>query len=770
MKQKIPKILFLGVFLISVALTSLIFILPQKIAAVSADPTCGITLSGMVSGSNLQLSWTLATGYELQKDQSIQIDYKPASQSTWSTLFNVASPYKIAKPSEQTTYQAVVFNMIQDEDVCASAFVTFSPPDKISSASADPTEGAKKQTSGPTDSSKAATKPGEPAPNVSEIRNALTAGAGGNADWVIASWKVVLGLANMALVVVLAFLAAVNVLHIQYDTYAIKKILPILIIGVLLADFSLLIIRMLLDFSNIVTLLFTNNQTPADFAKNLIICANNAMSTGSSTSAATIGGLNCKPMDFGAASGQELGILFIWFLFSLLVMVAFFILGFMFYIRYVVIIVCAIAAPLAFIAMAFPPTQSFFKQWWGWLMKFIFMKPIAFFFLWIAFQVKQSEAMGSITGWMIMAFLIIAAVIVPFKLGGAVMGAWGKAGQWLTGTKAGGYIRKPIDNFIQSKKDAWKERANLAAEKYLRIGDYGLARNRQKHALTMERLKSERERVGNEEQVKLRAKLGPRLGMEKDKQARAKKDVEDIDMVNDILDREKRGEERTRNELRDRTIAAAHNAISKQWMYKIFEGGQGIPAGTPKIWAPIMTDKIAGGKGESYVGKSYAEMLGEIEGYSGEMDRGIEKVNSDAMLRVANNKLGIYYTQLAKAVITVGGEETSVEEAFHGVLKSLEDLEQKKVDLEAAGINRGEDYDALIEDINEQRRLGSAIVDEAKKITIKDADGNTVKDADGQEKKILDEEGVKIFEAAIRRRRTVAPEPQTGEDQAKFSK
>jgi len=430
----------------------------------------------------------------------------------------------------------------------------------------------------------------------SSIRSALS--PGGDAVWVINIWKVVLGLANMALVVVLAFLAAVNILHIQYDTYAIKKTLPILIIGVLLADFSLLIIRMLLDFSNILTMLFTMDQTPAAFAKSLISDAQIAMNT--------------------PPTGAGLGILFIWFLFSLLVMVAFFILGFLFYIRYVVIVACAIVAPLAFIAMAFPPTQSFFKQWWGWLTKFIFMKPIVFFMLWLAYQIRTQGGMTGITGWMIMAFLIIAAVIIPFKLGGSVMDMWGKAGKWLSGTKAGGYIRKPLDNFIQSKKDAWKERANLGAEKYLPL----VASRRQKHALWMERMKAERQRVGDEAKEKIMGRYGKHLGEEKARQARSTQEIKNRDLLNDRLDRQnvERAKSRKQNEMRDRKIAAMQNIITKEQMRDEFENGK-----------------------DNETGKNWALTLGELESKSAEEDFALDRAKEDAMEIVSDRKLEGYY-------------------------------------------------------------------------------------------------------------------------------
>ncbi len=546
------------------------------------------------------------------------------------------------------------------------------------------------------------------APTYSSIRSALSPGNPQTA-WVIDSWKIVLGIANLALVLALAALAAINILHIQYDTYAIKKVLPLLIMGVILADFSLLIIRMLLDLSNITTLLFTNGQTPADFAKALISGASQTIN------------------DTSGLTG--LGILFIWFLFSLLVMIAFLILGFLFYIRYIVIIVCAISAPLAFIALAFPPTQGFFKQWWGWLAKYIFMKPIVFFFLWIAFQIRtRTNMMDSMTGWAIVAALVLIAVVIPFKLGGTVMDAWGKAGKWLTGTKAGGYIRKPIDSFIQSKKDAWKERANLGAEKYL-----GMAARRQRHALTMERLKNERTRMADQSQVKLRGQLGQRLGEEKAKQARAKKDVEDIDLINDILDREKRGETRTKNELRDRTIAATHNAVTKSWMHKMFEGeeekAKKVGEDYEREWQGVMAPH-----GE----KTWSMTLGEIEGASGEVEGAIEKINSDAMLRIATRKLDVYYTKIAKAVITEGGEEREFGQTFDGVLENINELQKQQQNYNI----HSEDYKELSVKISTERKRGKEILSQIKT--------RTEKDEKGEEKPLLTPKEFEDFEMALR--------------------
>ena len=316
----------------------------------------------------------------------------------------------------------------------------------------------------------------------SAIRGALRTGGNEHSGWVIASWKIVLGLANLGLVVILIFLAVVNILRIQYDTYAIKKSLPILIIGIILANFSLLIVRMLVDFSNILTNLFTNNQSPGEFAAQLIAGAGDRLAPG--------GGI---AKDF-ASGGIGLGSLLIWFLFALFVMVAFLILGFLFYIRFAVVLILAIVAPLAFVAMAFPPTQGFFKQWWGWLTKFIFMKPIVFFLLYLAMKIRTAEgAMGHLTAWFIVAFLVYAAIIIPFKLGGVVMSAWGGVGKKAANLGKRGFMK--ATEIPRAKLGNWAMKTP--------IGRY--MRGRQ---LELETLKAEREGIMAGHEKAIRKKKG----------------------------------------------------------------------------------------------------------------------------------------------------------------------------------------------------------------------------------------------------------------------
>ncbi len=251
--------------------------------------------------------------------------------------------------------------------------------------------------------------------NVSPLIESLTSGST-QWPWVIPTWKFVLTLTNLFLVVILLFLGIVNMMHIQYDTYQLKKTLPILIIGIILANFSLVIMRMLLTFANVLTKSFMDGS-PGQAVKDLILAFN-------------LQNLPTQGTGFIQAM-NSLGAILLAIIFAVFALIAFLILGFMFYMRYVSIIVLAIAAPAAFVLMAFGPTQGVFKQWWEWTWKMVFMKPIAMFLIMVAIQVKGTDGtINSITGWIIITALVYLAILVPWKLGGFVAQAWGGVGKW----------------------------------------------------------------------------------------------------------------------------------------------------------------------------------------------------------------------------------------------------------------------------------------------------------------------------------------------------
>lgn len=281
-----------------------------------------------------------------------------------------------------------------------------------------------------------------------------TPGVGGNGgtQWVFNVWKVMLGIANVVIVIVLLFLAAINILHLQYDTYQIKKSLPLLIGGAIAANFSILICRMIVDFANVLTATFADSQTVAQG----YMCALGLDPTGQAVM------LNAMLNPTGAVGMGLIVIIFI----VLAVLIAVLIMAFLLWIRKYVIFILTAVSPVAFILYAFPPTQGVFKTWWSWFIKWVFMGPIFMVILWVASEIGNNNCTGGLMPNFSIMFavigLTIAAAAIPFKLGGAVMSAWGNLGKKVSGTDKEGYLRKPVDASIQRKKDMAKGALGVA--------------------------------------------------------------------------------------------------------------------------------------------------------------------------------------------------------------------------------------------------------------------------------------------------------------------
>lgn len=271
------------------------------------------------------------------------------------------------------------------------------------------------------------------------LHDDLTYHTSGQTAWIFTIWKVMLGIANVIVVVFLLFLAAVNILHLQYDTYQIKKSLPLLIGGAIAANFSILICRMIVDAAQVLTASFAGNpqKLVSDYLQVFMINPTSAVGT---TGLVTV------------MVGTAIPIIIVTLL---IIAIAICVLAFLLWIRKIVIFFLVAVSPVAFILYAFPPTQGIFKQWWSQFLKWAFMGPILMIALWGGSMIGASRGNSpfSFSAALAVIFLTIVAGMVPFKLGGAVMGAWGNLGKKASMMGKDGLLRKPIDAGIQRKKD-----------------------------------------------------------------------------------------------------------------------------------------------------------------------------------------------------------------------------------------------------------------------------------------------------------------------------
>ncbi|MGA2666689.1 MAG: hypothetical protein ABSE91_01185 [Patescibacteria group bacterium] len=278
----------------------------------------------------------------------------------------------------------------------------------------------------------------------SDIRDSLiSTGNGPYKDSVMLGWRICLGLADVFVTLILVFLAVVNIAHIQYDTYNLKKTLPWLIIGVILANFSLVICRMFVDAANVLTNTFATSNIVTNILKPLYVNLGLNYLAGATATvglASLVGSLGTLTVAMGI---MTLILLF-------LPLIGLLILLFLLYIRIALVLFLAIIAPIAFVMLAFPVTQTYFKQWWSWFLKWTFMKPICFFLLWAAVTLGKPPTSGiTMVSFLITLALCYLSLIAPFKLGGAIMAGWGRVGRYITQTNKGG----AVTNWAGRRKD-----------------------------------------------------------------------------------------------------------------------------------------------------------------------------------------------------------------------------------------------------------------------------------------------------------------------------
>jgi hypothetical protein len=285
--------------------------------------------------------------------------------------------------------------------------------------------------------------------DTSKLNTALTGGktlvqtlnpatnSSGETFWVFVVWRFCMSLINSIMVAFLIFLAFVNILRIQMDTYAIKKILPTLVLAVILANFSLLICRAVVDFSDVLVNTFMKSRT--DLAQGLID-ALGLFRVGNPAIKVGVGSFAVLALFSAAGGAAGLLVIIAGIIFVLIPGIAILILAFLLWIRVIIVQVLVAFAPLAFIAMALPMTKTWFAKWWGQFANWVFMAVVIFFLLRIVTLIQPARPEKLEIWTLIAAYVILYLTIqIPFKMGGAVMSAWAGFGKTIAGINKGGW-------------------------------------------------------------------------------------------------------------------------------------------------------------------------------------------------------------------------------------------------------------------------------------------------------------------------------------------
>jgi hypothetical protein len=253
---------------------------------------------------------------------------------------------------------------------------------------------------------------------------------------IIGGWKYSLAVTDIIVIFALLAIAFANILKLNIDIYAVKKALPGLLIGVILANFSLLICRVIVDFASLLSSHFIEMAGgPEGVGYGLAALMFN-MTPAQLGGAALAGGVVIFLLGLFASPLFCLAIPLV-LLFLAIPGFIILILAFLMYARLYVVWILVILSPLAFILLGFPPAQQYFKQWWSWFLKWVFMAPIVYFNLGLAAYIgntiitpnlpvpgETQQGLGWFGGWILGMIVLVKDLYLPFKLGGAIMQLW----------------------------------------------------------------------------------------------------------------------------------------------------------------------------------------------------------------------------------------------------------------------------------------------------------------------------------------------------------
>ena len=289
---------------------------------------------------------------------------------------------------------------------------------------------------------------------------------------VITGWGITRDVLNMFFVLILLVIAFATILRIE--SYQYKALLPKLIYGALLVNFSKTIAGIFIDFTNVLmkTFLNINEYTYADtyimavFKKDPRIVGGSAFTH-----------LKDAPDNLAVVKAIVLATLISCIIMGLLTF-ALLMLAAMIIMRNVILMVLVVLSPVAFVLNILPKTEEHAKRWWDEFFKYAFYGPVAAFLVYLscmlAYNITQDSSKGllvsphdiqgqlntgksflAVDGLYRVAVLLVflymavmmAEILAPALTGavkGALRGAGGLAGKvgWWGAKSAGRWTRR----------------------------------------------------------------------------------------------------------------------------------------------------------------------------------------------------------------------------------------------------------------------------------------------------------------------------------------
>jgi len=303
---------------------------------------------------------------------------------------------------------------------------------------------------------------------LSELSNTIndTTGAG----WINAGFGITRGIIVIIAIAILLVVAFANILHIDVNTYAIKKVLPNLIIGILLGFFSLTIVLLLSRFVDILYQLKIFSPYNALNPMLNIFGGNLTSAGGASATAGTtdFGSISMVFRTGSAIIGYSNNPSFITGILGTIILgitsIVAFVFEYVMALRPLVVGLLTISAPIAFISLVLPQTQIIMKKWWSLLLIVLFYPIIVNFVFFVINSVTQN---ASVTGATFLVLLLFKTTILAFliRLPFTIESDFKKLTVSLAKTDFGANLG--LDKFVNTKGSAKTSEAMSPTEKNL---------------------------------------------------------------------------------------------------------------------------------------------------------------------------------------------------------------------------------------------------------------------------------------------------------------
>lgn len=231
-------------------------------------------------------------------------------------------------------------------------------------------------------------------------------------------WPIVLGIANLGFLLALIVIALLVTLRLDVGG-GIRKLLPRLLLGAILINFSLIICGLVLDFSKLLMAIIAAIFDVESLDKDLFIQVYSG--SGVLDIRDNIVKLNQLTGAWDSAVGAIVVAVLLWIMVIALAVVLFTLV-----VRYFVLLILIILSPFAYIALAFPGTQKITVAWWSAFLKYVAYGPLALLFLLMALKTSellpmdtfdQSKVDGQIAYVVLKTIIFTAGLILAAMAG-----------------------------------------------------------------------------------------------------------------------------------------------------------------------------------------------------------------------------------------------------------------------------------------------------------------------------------------------------------------